>query len=50
MVKVQLVAVFPAESFTWTLKLPVATGVPVMEPVEGFRVSPFGRTPTTEYV
>jgi hypothetical protein len=47
---VQLVAVFPAESFTWILKLPLTVGVPVMAPVEGFSVSPLGRVPTTAYV
>ncbi len=39
-VNVQLVAVFPVASFTWTLKVPETVGVPVMAPVEGFRVRP----------
>ena len=43
----QLVAVFPAESFACTLKVPVTVGVPVMAPVEAFRVSPVGSVPTT---
>jgi hypothetical protein len=45
-----LVAVVPVPSFTWTLKLPAARGVPLMAPVEGLIVRPFGRVPTTEYV
>jgi hypothetical protein len=46
----QLVALLPAASFTSMLKVPATVGVPVMVPVEAFRVSPLGRVPTTEYV
>ena len=51
MVMVQLVVVVPAavprESTTWAVKVngPDAVGVPVMAPVELFRVKPVGREP-----
>ena len=40
-----LAAATPLASFTWILKLPAAVGVPLMAPVEVFRVRPAGRVP-----
>ena len=41
------VAILPWLSFTCTvkLKLPVAVGLPVITPIVGFKVKPFGRAP-----
>ena len=52
MVKGQLppVATTPFLSVTWMLKVPEAVGVPVMAPVEAFRVRPAGSVPTTAKV
>jgi len=40
----------PSASFTWTVKVPAAVGVPVMAPVAELTVRPVGRVPTTEKV
>src|SRR5438477_10003889 len=40
----------PFASVTLMEKVPVAVGVPLMAPVEVFRVNPAGKVPTTEKV
>ena len=35
----------PVESFTWIENVPAEAGVPVIAPVEAFRVRPVGRVP-----
>src|ERR1035438_7307494 len=45
-VKGQVVAATtPLASFTWSMKVPLAVGVPVIAPVEVLRVRPAGRVP-----
>ena len=43
-------ATAPRESVTWIENVPAAVGVPVIAPVEVFRVSPAGKVPTIENV
>ena len=51
MVKGQVVtADAPLASFTWSVKVPEAVGVPVMAPVVVFNVRPLGSVPVTEKV
>jgi hypothetical protein len=46
MVKGQLpVATTPLASLTWMVKVPAAVGVPVIAPVEAFKLRPAGRVP-----
>src|SRR5271166_3638177 len=45
MVMVQAVPTAPLASVTFTVKVPDAVGVPVMAPVEVFRVNPAGSVP-----
>ena len=45
-----VVAATPLESFSWSVKVPEAVGVPVMAPVLVFSVRPLGRVPVTEKV
>ncbi len=49
MVRMQEVLVAPFASVTFTLKLPLAVGVPVISPVAAFSVRPAGSVPTMEY-
>src|SRR5580658_8334926 len=51
MVKGQVVAdATPLASFTWSVKVPEAVGVPLIAPVLVFSVKPLGRVPVTEKV
>ncbi len=45
-----VVATTPLASFTWSVKVPGAVGVPVMAPVLVFSVRPLGSVPVTEKV